>query len=163
MLVEGAGTTIQQEGYGAAFHAEETMSEEESLTETIVKYVERVSLAESRVSELEGRLSILEMGSTVAQAPPGYAPQPPPHTAYFAPAAPTFQAQQPTKQSPSNHLHRKHSGCQPINSSGYHSDHVRVEEAALRTRVKGVKRKSKLQSKWPAVAETFRSQPQRGL
>ena len=38
MLTEGAGTTIQQEGYGTAFHAEDTMSDEESLTETILKY-----------------------------------------------------------------------------------------------------------------------------
>ena len=54
MLAEGAGTTIQQEGYGMEFHAKETMSEEESLTKTIVKYAERASLGESRVSKLEG-------------------------------------------------------------------------------------------------------------
>ena len=29
MLAEGAGTTFQQEGYGTAFHAKETMSNEE--------------------------------------------------------------------------------------------------------------------------------------
>ena len=81
MLAEDSGTTIHQEGYGTAFHAEETMSDEETFTETIVKYAERASQAESRVSELEGRLVMLEMGSTAAQAPPGYAPQPPPHTA----------------------------------------------------------------------------------
>ena len=93
MLAEGAGTTIQQEGYGTAFHAEEAMSAEESLTETILKYAECASQAELRVSELEGRLSMLDIGSTSAQAPPRYAPQPPPHTSYFAPAAPTFQVQ----------------------------------------------------------------------
>ena len=98
MLTEGAGTRIQQEGYGTAFHAKETMSDEESLTETIVKYAERASLAESRVSKLGGRLSVLEMDSTAAQAPPGYAPQPPPHTSYFAPRASTFQAQQPPQK-----------------------------------------------------------------
>ena len=81
MLAEGSGMTIHQEGYGMEFHAEETMSDEETLTETIVKYVERASQAESRVSELEGLLAMLEMVSTAAQAPPGYAPQPPPHTA----------------------------------------------------------------------------------
>ena len=94
MLAEGAGTTIQQEGYGTAFHTDETMSDEESLTEIIVKYAEHASMAKSRVSELEGRLYMLDMGSTAALAPPVYAPQPPPHTAYFAPEAPTFQAQQ---------------------------------------------------------------------
>ena len=70
------------------------MSDEETLTETIVKYAEHANQAESRVSELEGRLAMLDMVSTAAQAPPGYAPQPPPNTAYFAPAAPTFQTQQ---------------------------------------------------------------------
>ena len=40
MLAEGLGTTIHQEGYGTAFHAEDTISNEESLTETIVKYAE---------------------------------------------------------------------------------------------------------------------------
>ena len=59
MLAEGAGTTIQQEGYGTAFHDEETMRDEETFTETIVKYAERASQAESRVSELEGRLAML--------------------------------------------------------------------------------------------------------
>ena len=53
MLAEGAGTTIQQEGYGTAFHAEEDMSYEKLLTETILNYAERESLAELRVSELE--------------------------------------------------------------------------------------------------------------
>ena len=53
MLTEGDGTTIQQEGYGTVFHAKEAMSNEESLTETIVKYAKRASQAESRVSELE--------------------------------------------------------------------------------------------------------------
>ena len=66
MLTEGAGTTIQQEGYGTAYHAEESMSNEESIIETIVKYAEHVSLAKSMVSELEGRLSMLEMGITAA-------------------------------------------------------------------------------------------------
>ena len=95
MLAEGSVTTINQEVYGTACHAEETMRDEETLTETIVKYAEWVSQADSRVSELEVRLAILEMGSTAAQAPPGYAPQPPPYTAYFAPEAPTFQTNQP--------------------------------------------------------------------
>ena len=76
-------------------HAEKTISYEETLTETIVKYSEREIQAESKVSELEELLAMLEMGSTVAQAPLGYAPQPLPYTAYFAPAAPTFQTQQP--------------------------------------------------------------------
>ena len=53
MLTEGSVTTIRQEGYGTEFHAKETMSDEETLTETIVKYEEQARQAESRVSELE--------------------------------------------------------------------------------------------------------------
>ena len=53
MLTEGSCTTIHQEGYGTAFHSEEAMRNEESLTKTIVKYAERASQAESRVSKLE--------------------------------------------------------------------------------------------------------------
>ena len=98
MLTEGSGTTINQEGYGTAFHSKETMSDEETLTETILNYAEQASQAKSRVSKLEGRLAMLEMGSTAAQAPPGYAPQPPPYTAYFAPATPKFQTQQPPQK-----------------------------------------------------------------
>ena len=71
MLAEGAGTTIRQEGYGTAFHAEETMSDEESLTKTIVKYAERASLAKLRVCEFEGRLYMIVLGSPAAQALPG--------------------------------------------------------------------------------------------
>ena len=70
MLGEVAGTTMRQEGYVTEFNAVENLSDEESLTETIVKYAERANLAESKVSELEGRLSMLDMGSTAAQAPP---------------------------------------------------------------------------------------------
>ena len=54
MLTEGLGTTIHQKGYGTAFHAKETMSDEETLTENILEYAERASQAESRVSKLEG-------------------------------------------------------------------------------------------------------------
>ena len=71
------------------------MSDEETLIETIVRYAERASQAESRVSKLEEQLVLLEMVSTAAQAPPGYAPQLLSYTAYFAPAAPTFRTQQP--------------------------------------------------------------------
>ena len=46
MLAEGAGITMQQEVYGMAFHAEEALSDGESLTDTIVKYANRASLAE---------------------------------------------------------------------------------------------------------------------
>ena len=59
MLAESGGTTIQQEGYGMAFHANEVLSNGEPLTDTIVKYAERASLAELNLSELEGCISML--------------------------------------------------------------------------------------------------------
>ena len=52
MLAEGAGTTMQQEGYGTSFNTVENLSDEESQTETIVKYAEHASLDESKVRKL---------------------------------------------------------------------------------------------------------------
>ena len=95
MLAERSGTKMWQEGYGTALNAVKNLSDEESQTETIVKYAERASLDKSKVRKLEGRLSMLEMGSTAAQAPPGYAPQPQMQAAYFTPAAPTLKEQMP--------------------------------------------------------------------
>jgi hypothetical protein len=85
MLAEGTGTTISQEGWGAAYNAIGPNDDDNnSLTESIVKYAERATLAESKVSDLESRLSMLEMG--------GPQPSPPPvNAAYFTPQAPTFQ------------------------------------------------------------------------
>jgi hypothetical protein len=84
MLAEGAGTTISQEGWGAAYNAIGPSDDDaNSLTESIVKYAERATLAESKVSDLESRLSMLEMGGQ---------PYPPPtNAAYFTPQAATFQ------------------------------------------------------------------------
>ena len=74
MLAEGAGTIMHQEGYGMEFHVEEALSNGGSLTDTIVKYDERASMANSKVSEFKGRLSMIEIGSNNAQPPPGYLP-----------------------------------------------------------------------------------------
>jgi hypothetical protein len=65
MLAEGSGTTISQEGWGTAFNAIGTHQDDDgnSLTDSIVKYAERATAAESKVSELECRLSNLEMGN----------------------------------------------------------------------------------------------------
>ena len=92
MLAEDAGTTMHQESYGMEFLVEEALIDGESLTDTIVKYAERASLAELKVSELEGRLYMLEMGINTAQPLPGYMPQQQMQAAYFNPAAPAFQA-----------------------------------------------------------------------
>jgi hypothetical protein len=83
MLPEGSGTTIGQAGWGAAYNAIGTNDEDnQSLTESIVKYAERATLAESKVSDLESRLSMLEMGE-----PPNQLPV---NATYFTPQAATF-------------------------------------------------------------------------
>jgi hypothetical protein len=88
MLAEGAGTTLSQEGYGTAYNAIGPNDDDtNSLTESIVKYAERASLAESKVSDLESRLSLLELG--------GQQNMPPANAAYFTPQAPTFQHHAP--------------------------------------------------------------------
>jgi hypothetical protein len=65
MLAEGSGTTMSQEGWGTAYNAIGTHRDDDgnSLTESIVKYAERATVAESKVSELESRLSNLELGN----------------------------------------------------------------------------------------------------
>ena len=45
MLAEGAGETMQQEGYGMAFHAKEALSDGEALIDTIVNFAKSTSLA----------------------------------------------------------------------------------------------------------------------
>ena len=92
LLAEGGGTTLGQEGYGGAFNATET--DNTSLTESIVRYAERTTAAESKVSELENRLAQLEMDG---QAPPQ---APPPYAGYYAPEAAYFTPQQQTNQVP---------------------------------------------------------------
>jgi hypothetical protein len=62
MLAKGAGTTISQEGWGRAYNAiGPTDDDGNSLTESIIKYAERATLAESKVSDLDSCLSMLEM------------------------------------------------------------------------------------------------------
>ena len=92
LLAEGSGTTLAQDGYGGAFHATETTADETSLTESIVRYAERTTAAESKVSELENRLAQLEMDN---QAPPtGLG------GGYYAPEAAYFTNDQKTTQVP---------------------------------------------------------------
>jgi len=93
MLREGGGSTFGQEGYGAAYHTMEA-DDTDSLTESIVQYAERATMAESKVSALEERLSALESGATQPPQMAFYAPSYPqyPHEyAHFAPQQATFQ------------------------------------------------------------------------
>ena len=63
LLAEGGGTTLGQEGYGGAFQMVNTLEDDASLTETIVKYAEMATMAESKVSNLEQGLAQLEVNS----------------------------------------------------------------------------------------------------
>jgi hypothetical protein len=78
MLAKGSGTTMSQEGWGAAYNAIGSNDDDaNSLTESIIKYAERATIAESKVSNLESRLSMLEMGGQPYAPPDGgqqYAP-----------------------------------------------------------------------------------------
>ena len=86
LLAEGGGTTLGQEGYGGAFHMADVMDDDTSITESIVKYAERATMAESKVSNLEQRLAQLEVTSQMGA--------PPPNAAYYAPEAAYYTPQQ---------------------------------------------------------------------
>ena len=77
-ITEGGGKTMGQE-LGIAMHATDTNTEEDSLTEAVTKYAERVTRAEANMSEMETKFeesfAILSM---TAQQPQTYTP-PPPH------------------------------------------------------------------------------------
>ena len=72
----------------------EGLDDDASITESIVKYAERATMAESKVSNLEQRLAQLEINSQMGV--------PPPNTAYYAPEAAYFtpQQQQPNQIPP---------------------------------------------------------------
>jgi hypothetical protein len=111
MLAEGSGTTMSQEGWGAAYNAIGTQNDDDanSLTESIVKYAERATAVESKVSELESRLSNLEIGNQQQYAA---------EAAYFTPQAPTSNIQRHRPplwyHLPSNH------GAEPNRNSTNH-------------------------------------------
>jgi len=86
LLAEGGGTTLGQEGYGGTFYMADTMDDDTSITESIVKYAERATMAESKVSNLEQRLAQLEVNSQMGA--------PPPNAAYYAPEAAYYTPQQ---------------------------------------------------------------------
>jgi len=86
LLAEGGGTTLGQEGCGGAFHMADTLEDDASITESIVKYAERVIMAESKVSNLEQRLAQLEVNSQMRATYP--------NTAYHAPDAAYYTPQQ---------------------------------------------------------------------
>ena len=64
----------------------DTMEDDASLIESIVKYAERATMAENKVSNLEQHLTQLEVNSQMGA--------PPPNMAYYAPAAAYYIPQQ---------------------------------------------------------------------
>ena len=81
-----------QYGYGGAFNATKTTTDDLSLTESTVRYAERTTMAEGKVADLESRLSQLEVGSQMVTAPP--------QGAYYAPEVAAYTPTQPTTQIP---------------------------------------------------------------
>ena len=87
---QGGGPNLGNAGYSGAVNAA-AEDDTTSLTESIVKYAERATAAESKISEIESRFAAFEMGP----APPVYGPPPPPQAAYYAPHAAYAAPQMP--------------------------------------------------------------------
>ena len=92
LLAEGGRTTLGQEGYGGAFHMADTLEDESSLTESIVKYAERATAAERKIPNLEQCLAQLEVNSQMGATPP--------NMAYYMPEAAYYAPQQQQNQIP---------------------------------------------------------------
>ena len=115
LLAEGHGTTLAQEGYVTMFHATEDTNKNASLTESIVEYAERATVAERKMSNLENRLSMMEMnGPPTLAAQKYYAPEmayltnaqpPPPETVQLPPQ------QQPQLALQHQHHHKRARKC----------------------------------------------------
>ena len=97
-ITEGGGTTMGQE-FGAAMHATDTNTEEDSLTEAVTKYAERATQAEANMAEMEVKFEErFTMLSMTAQQPQTYTPPPtqypanpqPMQTAYLTTPTPPF-------------------------------------------------------------------------
>jgi hypothetical protein len=114
LLAEGGGTTLGQDGYGGAFHATESTTDDASLTESIVRYAERATAAEGKVTELEQRLSQLEIGNQMMV--------PPPHAAYYAPEMAQFTNQQPVPPTINIPPPQQQYGGQTTTQQHYHSN-----------------------------------------
>ena len=52
-LTKTGGTTMGREGYGTAMHAAEKLTDGDSMTEAVTKYVERATQAEERMAQME--------------------------------------------------------------------------------------------------------------
>ena len=66
MLVAGGDISISNNGWGAVFNTVE--DDVSSLAESIVQYVDRVTMSEGKASDREGCLSVLEVAASVMPA-----------------------------------------------------------------------------------------------
>jgi len=115
LLLEGGGTTFGHEGYGSAYNATEA-DDSTSLAESIVRYAERATIAESKAADSESRLTALEIAhQTNFHQPPHQIVYYAPEVAYLSPQLPIFQPpqakqpqhqQQPWTGQPSSHNKR---------------------------------------------------------
>jgi hypothetical protein len=60
LLLEGSGTTFGKEGYGSTYNATEA-DDSTSLAESIIRYAEHATIAESKAADLEAHLAALEI------------------------------------------------------------------------------------------------------
>ena len=64
MLREGSSSSMQQEGYGSAFHAMGMDDDDgESIVESIVRFSEKASAAEAKIVEMESWMSQMEQAA----------------------------------------------------------------------------------------------------
>ena len=54
-ITKTGGTTVGQEGYGTAMNNAEDLTDGDSLTEAVKKYVERATQAEERMAQMEAK------------------------------------------------------------------------------------------------------------
>ena len=112
-LTETGGTTMEQEGYATTMHAMEDLTDGDSLTEAVTKYVERLTQVEDRMSQMEAKFeekfAMMSMQQplhpTYYQQPPRLIPsttaktsatQPPSHNQYPSTASPPTTAVLPS-------------------------------------------------------------------
>ena len=131
MLAEGTGPTVAQEGWGGAFNATEDPADEEdtaSLLESVTRYAERATAAESDVSTLKSEMG--ELRAQMAAMMTGGLP--PSQGAFFAPQGPPPAIQIPAanpnkkRKTPQAAAHRRWDGRSGIRSRvNNHGSHNR--------------------------------------
>ena len=75
------GTTMVQEGYGTSIQALEDLTDRDSLSDAVTKYMERATQPEEHMTQMEANFEETIAMMSMQQPPqPAYYQQPPPHT-----------------------------------------------------------------------------------